>query len=454
MKQTTPAEIFAAKALAGQVHKELVENILPFWMEKMCTPSGGLLGRISGDGQPDHSAPVGGIMTARVLWTFASAYRVLKDDGSCSPETLQGYLDMALRAKRLILDRFYDKEYGGTFWSLDSDLRPADTKKQIYAIAFTIYGLAELHRACGDTEALEYAVELFRAIEDHSFDSVLDGYFEAFTKSWEPIEDMRLSDKDANESKTMNTHLHVLEAYTCLYRVWKDPLLENRLRGLIMVFEKYILGTDGHLKLFFDDSWNCGYDIVSYGHDIEASWLLHEAALVLGDAGVLARVEALVPKIVKAASEGFTHEGGMIYEKTGGRACDGCDEGPGDTGVEVDADRHWWVQAESVVGYFNLWEHFGTADEAGDGGESEAGDGKEQPSGLENAIMCWEFIKENLIDRDGGEWFWSLRADGSVNREDDKAGFWKCPYHNGRMCMEVMERVTQLTDNQPDNMFD
>ena len=477
MKQTIPAEIFAAKALAGQVHKELIENILPFWMEKMCTPSGGLLGRISGDGQPDHSAQVGGIMTARVLWTFASAYRVLKDDGSCSPETLQGYLDMALRAKRLILDRFYDKEYGGTFWSLDSDLRPADTKKQIYAIAFTIYGLAELHRACGDTEALEYAVELFRAIEDHSFDSVLDGYFEAFTKSWEPIEDMRLSDKDANESKTMNTHLHVLEAYTCLYRVWKDPLLENRLRGLILVFEKYILGTDGHLKLFFDDSWNCGYDIVSYGHDIEASWLLHEAALVLGDAGVLARVEALVPKIVKAASEGFTPEGGMIYEKTGGRACDGCDEGPGDTGVEVDADRHWWVQAESVVGYFNLWEHFGTADEAGDGGrsevgdggesgtgdgdrsetgdggESEAGDGKEQPSGLENAIMCWEFIKENLIDRDGGEWFWSLLADGSVNREDDKAGFWKCPYHNGRMCMEVMERVAQLTDSQPDNMF-
>lgn len=434
MKQTTPAELFAAKALAGQVRKELVENILPFWMEKMCTPSGGFLGRISGDGQPDASAPVGGIMTARVLWTFASAYRVLQAEGSCSPEMLQGYMDMALRAKRLIIDRFYDKEYGGTFWSLDADLSPADTKKQIYAIAFAIYGLAELHRACGDSEALEYAVKLFHSIEDHSFDSVQDGYFEAFTRDWKPIEDMRLSDKDANESKTMNTHLHVLEAYTCLYRVWKDPLLKARLRGLILVFEKHILDSDGHLKLFFDDSWNCGYDIVSYGHDIEASWLLHEAALVLGEADVLARVEALVPKIVKAASEGFTPEGGMIYEKCGGgayeRCGDGCYNGPECTDAEVDADRHWWVQAESVVGYFNLWEHFG------------------QPDGLENAIMCWEFIKNNIIDRDGGEWFWSLRADGSVNREDDKAGFWKCPYHNGRMCMEIIERIAQHTHNQ------
>ena len=434
MKQTTPAELFAAKALAGQVRKELVENILPFWMEKMCTPSGGFLGRISGDGQPDATAPVGGIMTARVLWTFASAYRVLQAEGSCSPEMLQGYMDMALRAKRLIIDRFYDKEYGGTFWSLDADLSPADTKKQIYAIAFAIYGLAELHRACGDFEALEYAVKLFHSIEDHSFDSVQDGYFEAFTRDWKPIEDMRLSDKDANESKTMNTHLHVLEAYTCLYRVWKDPLLKARLRGLILVFEKHILGADGHLKLFFDDSWNCGYDIVSYGHDIEASWLLHEAALVLGEADVLARVEALVPKIVKAASEGFTPEGGMIYEKCGGgaheRCGDGCYDGPEGTDAEVDADRHWWVQAESVVGYFNLWEHFG------------------QPDGLENAIMCWEFIKNNIIDKDGGEWFWSLRADGSVNREDDKAGFWKCPYHNGRMCMEIMERIAQHANNQ------
>jgi len=397
--QKTSAELFAAQALAIQLKKELTENILPYWMEKMCNDTGGFYGRISGKEELDASAPIGNIMTARILWTFASAYRILKD---------QRYLDMAMRARNMILEHFYDQQNGGTFWSLNPDGSPLDTKKQIYAIAFTIYGLAELNRATGDGKALEYAIKLFNSIEDHSFDSEKDGYFEAFTRTWDPIEDMRLSDKDANESKTMNTHLHVLEAYTCLFRVWKNPLLEKRLRGLIEVFENHILGPDGHLRLFFDNEWNCGYSIVSYGHDIEASWLIHEAAIVLGDPDVLTRIESLVPYIVSAAGEGFSQKGGMIYEKHED---------------STDEDRHWWVQAETVVGYFNLWDSFS------------------QQSGLENALMCWDFIKSSLIDRENGEWFWSLRADGSINRDDDKAGFWKCPYHNGRMCMEIIERL-------------
>lgn len=397
----TSAELFAAQALASQAKKELTENILPYWMQKMNRPEGGFYGRIDGMENLDPSAPVGNIMTARMLWTFASAYRLLGKEE---------YLEMAIRAKDFILKYFYDTELGGTYWSLNPDGSPLDTKKQIYAIAFTIYGLAELNRATGDGQALEYAIKLFNSIEDHSFDSAKDGYFEAFTREWGRIEDMRLSEKDANESKTMNTHLHVLEAYTCLYRVWNNPLLEQRLKGLIEIFEEKILSKDGHLKLFFDDDWNCGYDIVSYGHDIEASWLIHEAALVLGDAEVLARIEKLVPSIAAAAGEGFTQKGGMIYEKTV---------------EETDADRHWWVQAETVVGYFNLWDHFGSQE------------------GLENALMCWDFIKDHIIDRENGEWFWSLRADGTVNRDDDKAGFWKCPYHNGRMCLEVIERTAQ-----------
>lgn len=406
----TSAELLASRALASQVKVELTENILPYWINKMNKPSEGFYGRISGNEILDESAPVGGIMTARVLWTYASAYRVLGQ----SHKDSASYLAMADHAKRLLIDRFYDKDLGGTYWSLNPDFTPLDTKKQIYAIAFTIYGLAELYRACGDEEALKYAVKLFHDIENHSFDSDKDGYWEAFTREWNIIEDMRLSDKDANESKTMNTHLHVLEAYTCLYRVWKDDLLKERLKGLIEIFEQKILGADGHLRLFFDDDWNCGYDILSYGHDIEASWLIHEAALVLGDSEVLERIEKLVPVIVQASSEGFTPEGGMIYERVG---------------EEIDRDRHWWVQAESVVGYFNLWEHFG------------------EQSGLENALMCWDFIKSSLIDRENGEWHWSLRADGSINRDDDKAGFWKCPYHNGRMCMEIIERVCAQTKN-------
>lgn len=404
----TSAELFAAQALAKQLKTELKEDILPWWSERMTCPEGGFHGRIDGNGRLDPSAPKGAIMNARLLWTFASAYRLLKD----SPEA-DSYLETAQRAKREIIDRFYDKVYGGIFWSLNPDGSPLDTKKQIYAIAFVIYGLAELNRATGDAEALEYAIKLFNAIEDHSFDAEKDGYFEAFTKDWAPIEDMRLSEKDANESKTMNTHLHVLEAYTCLYRVWENGLLRDRLRGLIEIFERRILADDGHLRLFFDDDWNCSYSTISYGHDIEASWLIHEAALVLGDAQTTERIERLVPEIAAAAFEGFGPEGGMIYEREG-------HEG------ECDADRHWWVQAETVVGSFNLWEHFGSQE------------------GLENALMCWEFIKASLIDREGGEWFWSLRADGSVNRDDDKAGFWKCPYHNGRMCMEIIERVGKL----------
>ena len=401
--QKTAAELFAVQALASQAKKELTENILPYWTSKMCNPAGGFYGRISGNEETDLSAPVGNIMTARLLWTFSSAYRLFKDSAEA-----EGYLAMATRAKDLIISRFYDPEYGGTYWSLNPDGTPLDTKKQIYAIAFTIYGLAELNRATGDAKALEYAIKLFNSIEDHSFDTEKDGYFEAFTRTWDTIEDMRLSDKDANESKTMNTHLHVLEAYTCLYRVWKNSRLEERLRGLIGIFEKHILGPDGHLRLFFDDDWNSGYDIVSYGHDIEASWLIHEAALVLGDEAVIGRIEKLVPAIAAAAGEGFSPEGGMIYEKNA---------------EETDRDRHWWVQAETVVGYLNLWDHFGIQE------------------GLENALTCWDFIKVNLIDRENGEWFWSLREDGTVNRDDDKAGFWKCPYHNGRMCMEIIERV-------------
>ncbi len=406
--QKTAAELFAAQALASQVKKELTGNILPYWMGKMCSPEGGFYGRIDGGERLDAAAPVGNIMVARILWTFAAAYRILKD--KVDPAEAQSYLDMAIRAKSMIINKFYDPEFGGTYWSLGSEGRPLDTKKQIYAIAFTIYGLAELNRATGDGEALEYAIKLFNSIEEHSLDTEMDGYFEAFTRSWEGIEDMRLSDKDANESKTMNTHLHVLEAYTCLCRVWRNRLLEDRLRGLIEIFENRILGAEGHLRLFFDDDWNCGYNIVSYGHDIEASWLIHEAAEVLGDASVLERIEALVPRIAAAAGKGLASSGGMIYENN-------TSEG------HQDGDFHWWVQAETVVGYFNLWDHFGSQE------------------GLEKALMCWDFIKENLIDRENGEWFWSLRADGTVNRSDDKAGFWKCPYHNGRMCMEIIERI-------------
>ena len=382
----------------------MTAGILPFWIDKMTdNVHGGFYGRMDGDDVLHAEAPKGAILNGRILWTFSAAYRVLR-----KPE----YLETATRAKRYLIDKFYDKDFGGVYWSLTADGEPLDTKKQIYAIGFAIYGLSEYCRATGDTEALEYAAKLYHDIEDHSFDRERNGYLEAFAEDWSPLQDMRLSEKDINECKTMNTHLHILEPYTALYRVWKDEGLRERLENLIRLFTEKIMSPEtGHLRLFFDENWVSSHDIISYGHDIEASWLIHEAASVLEDPALMSATAPAIKAIAEAASEGYVPGGGMIYEFHG------------DTGA-IDADRHWWVQAETVVGYFNLWQLAGRED------------------ALEKACGCWEFIKRHIIDRKTGEWFWSLRADGTANTDDDKAGFWKCPYHNSRMCLEIIERAS------------
>ena len=392
------------EALREEVKDELVNDILPFWMNRMTDrEQGGFYGRIDGNNCLHPDAPKGAILNARILWTFSAAFRLLK-----KPE----YLETATRAKRYLLDFFYDKQYGGIFWELNADGTPSDAKKQIYALGFAIYGLSEYARATGDREALEYAVRLFEVIEKYSFDPVQNGYVEALTREWQPIQDMRLSDKDENEKKTMNTHLHILEPYANLYRVWKDERLEKQLRNLIKVFVTKILDAEsGHLNLFFEEDWSNKYHIISYGHDIEASWLIHEAALALGDQGLLAEIEPVIVKIAQAADEGLNRDGSMIYENFVDKQ-------------KVDRELHWWVQAENVVGHINLYQYFHDED------------------ALRKALKCWQFIKENLIDGEGGEWYWSRYADGTVNRKDDKAGFWKCPYHNGRMCMEIIERFS------------
>lgn len=391
------------RQLKQEVEETLLTNILPYWMNKMTdNQQGGFYGRITGTEELVPEAEKGAILNARILWTFSSAYRLLKHEA---------YKTTATRAKDYLLRHFYDKEQGGVYWSVSSIGMPLDTKKQIYALGFAIYGLSEYVRATGDEEALEYAIRLFESIEEHSFDSVKNGYCEALTREWGEMADMRLSEKDENERKTMNTHLHILEPYTNLYRVWKDSRLERQLRNLIALFlDKILNPKTGHLELFFNDDWQSKYRIVSYGHDIEASWLIHEAALVLGDEELLKRAEPLVEFIAAAADEGLNEDGSMSYETFLNK------------GV-TDTDRHWWVQAENVVGHVNLYQHFG--DEVA----------------LQKAYRCWDYIKRHLIDREAGEWYWSVSADGVVNRKDDKAGFWKCPYHNGRMCMELMERL-------------
>jgi len=377
--------------------EELTHNILPYWMKNMPDQDGGgFYGQINGRDNVVPGAPKGGILNARILWSFSAAYLKLRDPL---------YLEMARRAHDYIYRYFFDEKHGGTYWSLKSNGEPLDTKKQIYSQAFFIYALSTYHLASGERESLDRAIELFRLIEEHSFDRERGGYFEAFTREWGEIADLRLSEKDANEKKTMNTHLHVLEAYTTLYMVWPDPELRQQLAMLIKVFSERIVDPQtSHLNLFFDEEWNCRSTIVSYGHDIEASWLLCEAAEALGEAE---SVSGLALRIASAAHEGLAGDGSLFYEKD-------------DAAGHFDRDRHWWVQSEAVVGFLNAWQL------SGDTGW------------LELASDALDYILHNISDPVNSEWHWSIRDDGSVNLEDDKAGFWKCPYHNTRMCLEVL----------------
>ncbi len=412
----------------------LENNILPFWLEKMQdNEHGGFYGRIDGNNQLHPEAEKGAILNARILWSFSAAYRVLQKEE---------YLEAATRAKDYLIEHFIDPEYGGVYWSVDYKGEPLDTKKQFYAIAFVIYGLTEYARAMGDREALEYALDLYDCIEEHAFDSEQNGYIEACTREWGKIEDMRLSELDANYPKSQNTHLHIMEAYANLLRCLKEmraqeqcdyvptigsvlPVgisvppetmvnVEGALRNVISIFIDKILNPEtNHLDLFFDMDWTRGAGhLESYGHDIECSWLLHEAALVLGDENLLEKVENVVQKVAKASEKGLREDGSMIHEANL------------DTG-HVDDDLHWWVQAENVVGWFNIWQHFG---------DEEA---------FKKSEKCWQFIKDKLVDWDNGEWYWSRHPDGSLNTIDDKAGFWKCPYHNSRMCLEIIERTAE-----------
>ncbi len=374
----------------------LTGNILPYWINNMVDPGGGFYGRRDGLDRLVADAPKGAILNGRLLWSFASAYRATGR---------REYLDMATRAKDYIISRFYDHEFGGVYWSLNADGTPLDTKKQFYAIGFVIYGLSEYVRATGDKEALDYAVRLFHDIEGHSRDRENRGYLEACTRDWGKIDDMRLSDKDENMAKTMNTHLHIIEPYTNLYRVWPDAELREAIVDLLGLFLDVMQEKSGHLGLFYDERWHRHDSNVSYGHDIEASWLLLETAQVLGDRALIEKTLAHTRLIAEAALEGRTPDGSMAYEMHG----DG----------RLDDDRHWWVQAEDVIGLVYLYKFHGVEDALG------------------KAMESWRYIKDNIVDSEGGEWHWSRHADGTLDPGCDKAGFWKCPYHNSRMCMEV-----------------
>jgi mannobiose 2-epimerase len=395
---------------AEEARNELVGNILPFWMERVADCSGtDFFGLVNQDRSVDADAPLSCVMITRILWTFAAATRVL------GPK----YNDMAHRAFVILVERFWDVEHGGLYWMVDRSGRPVSTRKQIYAQAFGVYAFAEYHRATGTPASLGYAKKLYRIMELHGRDIKFGGYFEAFDRTWQPIEDLRLSNKDLNCPKSMNTNLHVMEAYTNLYRVWQDSELAFSHSDLLKVMmDRIVDETTGHLRLFFDEIWTATGDHISFGHDIEASWLLVEAAAVLADPAVKKRACSLATRLATAVLEqSLDTDGGLLFEADG-------------SGTVINETKHWWVQAEAVVGFYGAYQITGNEDFRA------------------ASRRVWEFITTKVVNRVHGEWHAKLSRDGKplspdVDPEVYLAGPWKCPYHNARACLELLDRLTE-----------
>jgi mannobiose 2-epimerase len=348
------------------------------------------------------------VVNARILWTFSAAARLLGNSQ---------YREIADRAWDYIVHRFWDKESGGVYWMLDYKGKPVSDRKQIYAQAFTIYAMAEYFRVSGKVESLDRAKLLFNLVERHSRDPVFKGYLEARSRNWGALADMRLSEKDMNSPKSMNTHLHVMEAYTNLLRVWRNSELAASQNDLLEVtMDRIADGRTGHFQLFFDRQWNSMSDRVSFGHDIEGSWLIYEAAEVLGDPVLVAVARNVSLQMAEAVyNEGRDKDGSIFYERNS-------------KGEFVDPNKHWWAQAEAVVGFYNAFQL------------------TREERYREAAERAWDYIDARIIDREHGEWRAKLRPDGTPWQESEDpdaclVGPWKCPYHNGRMCMEMIERL-------------
>lgn len=387
------------------VENEL-DNILSFWLENTIDRKyEGFYGEITNDLKIKHNANKGLILNTRILWTFATAYRLYGDIS---------YLEISKRAFDYLIKYFWDQKYSGVYWMLNYKGQPFDTKKKIYGQAFAIYGLSEFYRATGEEEALNKAKILYRLIEKNSHDLKNKGYIEGFNRDWSPAVNMRLSDESQSEKKSMNTLLHLLEAYTNLYRVWKNNELETKLRELIEIFIQYIIDPETyHFRLFFNENWKVKSEKISYGHDIEGSWLLVEAAVLLGNKELITQVKEKAVKMAEVTlQEGLASDGSLFNEGTSKSV--------------IDFNRYWWVQAETVVGFLNTYQL------------------TKREEFLQAALKCWEYIENFIIDRKYGEWFWLVDNKGRPSYEIPKVNAWKGPYHNSRTCFEVLNRLNDI----------
>ena len=387
--------------LGNEVRAELVNRIIPFWEKLKDEEHGGFYGYMDFDLTVDKTYEKGCILNSRILWFFANAYLTLKDEA---------LLESADHAYRFMREYCEDKENGGVFWSVTYDGKVADSTKHTYNQAFAIYALSSYYAASGNKEALEFAQKLFELIETTCTDSF--GYLESFTRDWILEDNDKLSENGLLADKTMNTLLHVLEAYTELYRVAPSEEVGKALKKILTAFSKEVYNKETHrLEVFFDAQMNTISDLYSYGHDIEASWLLDRACDVLNDKEISEKTKAYTTAIAGEVYKEALENGAMNNE---------CFKGV------VDTTRVWWVQAEAMVGFYNCYE--------------KTGDEKYKKV----TEMLWDYIKEHIIDkREGSEWFWDLNKDSEPESKKPIVEPWKCPYHNGRMCMEIIRRTNK-----------
>lgn len=383
--------------------KHELHNILQYWMQySIDWRHGGFYGSISNDNRPAAKAVKGIVLNTRILWTFSAAFRQSKE---------KSLLKIADRAFDFITEKFIDRQFGGVYWSVGENGNMLEGRKQIYGLAFCIYGMSGYAAATNKKDVLDHAIRLYNLIEKYSFDPVWNGYYEAFSREWGPLDDLRLSAKDANEKKTMNTHLHIIEAYAALYKVWPNENLEQRIENLLAIVDQYFINHETHhLRLFFDEQWNERAGVISYGHDIEAAWLLLQSAEIIDHKVWIKKFQQYAIELTNAAMRGLDKDGGLWYEYEQDSKC-------------LVKEKHWWPQAEAMIGFFNAYQL--------------TNDG----TYLKHAMNSWDFIKSHLLDKTNGEWFWGVNEDYSIMQGQDKAGFWKCPYHNARACMEVIARI-------------
>jgi cellobiose epimerase len=388
--------------------KQELEDILSYWMKyTIDTQNGGFVGKIDHDNKVHPEAPKGSVLNSRILWTFSAAYSLTRKEE---------YLKVAERAFQYLAEYFMDKDYGGVFWTVNYKGEPLDTKKQIYALSFAVYGLSEFYQASKNEKALSSANDIYSDIVKYSYDKKNGGFIEALTRDWKEITDMRLSVKDANEKKSMNTHLHVLEAFFNLYKVSPSEALKLHLQELVELFaDRIISDKTNHLVLFFDDEWKQRSDVVSYGHDIEAAWLIQKAREATDDQALWGLIRRRSVALANAAAEGLDEDGGLWYEFNQKKN-------------HLIKQKHSWPQAEAMIGFFNTWQNTG------------------EEKYLRQSLKSWEFVKKHIHDKNGGEWYWGVYEDYSPMKNEDKVGVWKCPYHNTRACIEIINRINSLID--------